>query len=198
MEYFCLRKEVYRLILVIGGARSGKSSYAEKRVKEMQLRSDDVIYIATAIPTDGDMEIRIKRHQEDRSSEWHTIEQYKQFSTLETNENFRQSNYVILDCMTIMITNLMFDHYTDFDAITIEQIEQLEKDIEEEINQLISICHQHDKTLMIVSNEVGYGLVPSYRLGRIFRDIAGRMNQRVASKANEVILVTAGIPLRIK
>ena len=186
------------MILVIGGARSGKSSYAEKRIKEMQSSSNEVVYIATAKLIDGDMEDRIKRHQEDRSNEWHTIEQYKQFFNLETNQNFRQSNYVILDCMTIMITNIMFDHYTDFDTITNEEIEKLEVDIESEVNQLVEICRQFDKTLLIVSNEVGYGLVPSYRLGRIFRDIAGRMNQKIASKSSEVVLVTAGIPLRIK
>ncbi|WP_208615621.1 bifunctional adenosylcobinamide kinase/adenosylcobinamide-phosphate guanylyltransferase [Gottfriedia luciferensis] len=186
------------MILIIGGARSGKSSYAERRIKELQTNSSDVVYIATAIPTDGDMNDRIKRHQEDRPSEWHTIEQYKQFESLKRNENFSHAKYVIVDCMTIMMTNLMFDHYTDFDTITNEQVDQLEKVIENEVYELIDTCKQCDKKLVIVSNEVGYGLVPSYRLGRIFRDLAGRMNQKIASQAEEVILVTAGIPLRIK
>ncbi|PET40923.1 bifunctional adenosylcobinamide kinase/adenosylcobinamide-phosphate guanylyltransferase [Bacillus sp. AFS001701] len=189
-----------KLILVIGGARSGKSSYAEKRIRELQKYSTDVVYIATAISFDGDMNERIKRHQEDRPIDWHTVERYKQFNQLKMTEEFIQSKYVILDCMTVMITNLMFDHYTDidFESMKNEQINKLESDIENEVNELIDVCDQHGKTFIIVSNEVGYGLVPSYRLGRIFRDIAGRINQKIASRAEEVILVTAGIPLRIK
>ncbi|PEJ56205.1 bifunctional adenosylcobinamide kinase/adenosylcobinamide-phosphate guanylyltransferase [Bacillus sp. AFS002410] len=189
-----------KLIFVIGGARSGKSSYAERRIKELQTNQNDVVYIATAIPTDGDMGERIKRHQEERSSDWHTVEQFKQFNKLKMEENFLQSKYVILDCMTVMITNLMFERYTDIDFETInnEQINELESFIEKEVNELIDVCKEFEKSLLIVSNEVGYGLVPSYRLGRIFRDIAGRMNQKIASRAEEVILVTAGIPLRIK
>ncbi|WP_257144075.1 bifunctional adenosylcobinamide kinase/adenosylcobinamide-phosphate guanylyltransferase [Bacillus sp. AFS002410] len=185
---------------MIGGARSGKSSYAERRIKELQTNQNDVVYIATAIPTDGDMGERIKRHQEERSSDWHTVEQFKQFNKLKMEENFLQSKYVILDCMTVMITNLMFERYTDIDFETInnEQINELESFIEKEVNELIDVCKEFEKSLLIVSNEVGYGLVPSYRLGRIFRDIAGRMNQKIASRAEEVILVTAGIPLRIK
>lgn len=186
------------MILVIGGARSGKSSYAEKRMKEMQGSLNDVLYIATAIPTDEDMVNRIKRHQQDREKEWYTIEQYKDFQLLETNLNFLNVNHILFDCLTIMITNIMFDYYTDFDNITNEEIEQLERRIKEEILKLIDVCERNKKTLCIVSNEVGFGLVPSYRLGIIFRDIAGRMNQLIASKATEVILVTAGIPLRIK
>ncbi|QKE73836.1 bifunctional adenosylcobinamide kinase/adenosylcobinamide-phosphate guanylyltransferase [Arthrobacter citreus] len=188
------------LIFVIGGARSGKSSYAERRIKELQSNQNDVVYIATAIPTDGDMNERIKRHQEERSSDWHTVEQYKQFNKLKMEEKFLQAKYVIVDCMTVMITNLMFERYTDIDFETInnEQINELELFIEKEVNELIDVCKQLEKSLLIVSNEVGYGLVPAYRLGRIFRDIAGRINQKIASRAEEVILVTAGIPLRIK
>lgn len=186
------------MIFVIGGARSGKSSYAEKRMKEIQERTNDVLYIATAIPIDGDMTDRIKRHQQDREKEWHTIEQYKDFHLLDVNPTFKEVNHILLDCLTIMITNIMFDGYTDFDHITNEEIEQLEISIKEEVLKLIDVCERNKKTLCIVSNEVGFGLVPSYRLGIIFRDIAGRMNQLIASKATEVILVTAGIPLRIK
>lgn len=190
--------EVSKMMFVIGGARSGKSTYAEKRIKEMQNHPEDVIYIATAIPIDEDMINRIERHQQDRSKDWHTIEKYKDFQLLETDRNFQKAKHILVDCMTIMITNLMFDHYSDFDNITNEEIAHLESEIEKEILQLIDVCNQNEKTLCIVSNEVGFGLVPSYRLGIIFRDIAGRMNQRIASKASEVILVTAGIPLRIK
>ncbi|PGL71815.1 bifunctional adenosylcobinamide kinase/adenosylcobinamide-phosphate guanylyltransferase [Bacillus sp. AFS055030] len=188
------------MIFVIGGARSGKSSYAEKRIKELQTNTDEVVYIATAIPFDKDMNERVKRHQEDRPINWHTVEQYKQFNQLKMNEEFIKSKYIILDCMTVMITNLMFDHYTDIDYETIknDQINKLELEIENEVNELIDVCDQHGKTFIIVSNEVGYGLVPSYRLGRIFRDIAGRINQKIASRAEEVVLVTAGIPLKIK
>ena len=186
------------MIFVIGGARSGKSSYAEKRMKEMQESLNDVLYIATAIPTDGDMMNRIQRHQQDREKEWFTIEQYKDFQLLETDCNFQKVKHILFDCLTLMITNIMFDHYTDFDNMSNDEIEQLESSIKEEIIKLIDVCERNKKTLCIVSNEVGFGLVPSYRLGIIFRDIAGRMNQLIASKATEVILVTAGIPLRIK
>lgn len=186
------------MIFVIGGARSGKSTYAEKRMKEMQGNVNDVLYIASAIPTDEDIMNRIKRHQQDREKGWNTLEQYKNFELLEMNLTFQDVNYILFDCLTIMITNIMFDHYTDFDNITYEEIEQLEISIKKEILKLIDVCERSKKTLCIVSNEVGFGLVPSFRLGIIFRDIAGRMNQLIASKATEVILVTAGIPLRIK
>lgn len=186
------------MIFVIGGARSGKSSYSEKRMQELQKTPDDVLYIATAIPTDDDMKNRIERHKMDRNKEWHTIERFKDFDLLQQNEAFTKSNNILLDCLTIMITNIMFEHYEEYDSVTNEQIGLVEEEIKKEIEQLTKVCNEHNKNLLIVSNEVGFGLVPSYRLGIIFRDIAGRMNQFVASEADEVVLVTAGIPLRIK
>lgn len=188
------------MLFIIGGARSGKSTYAETRIKEMQSNLGEVIYIATAISMDGDMANRIQRHKAVRPKEWHTIELYKNFSQLVEDEKFRNSTTILVDCITVMITNLMFEQYNDldFETITDDQISTMEEIIKGEIIQLIDICQRYSKKLVVVSNEVGYGLVPSYRLGRIFRDIAGRMNQMIASKATEVVLVTAGIPLRIK
>ena len=187
------------IILVIGGARSGKSSFSEEKAQELQkLHNSNVLYIASSIPFDDDMKDRVKKHKEQRPKSWYTLEEYKNFQLLYKKEEFLNSKVILLDCLTLMISNILLEYNGDFDKIPRSEIDKLEKNIIEEILKLINVCNEHNKELIIVSNEVGLGLVPPYRLGSIFRDIAGRANQLVAKMSNDVYLLTAGIPLKIK
>lgn len=187
------------MILVTGGARSGKSKFSEEKAKELQdLYNSNVLYIASSIPFDEDMKDRIKKHKEQRPKSWYTLEAYKDFQLLYEKEEFLNSKIILLDCLTLMISNILLEYNGDFDKIPGNEIDELEKNIITEILKLINICKDHNKELIIVSNEVGLGLVPPYRLGCIFRDISGRANQLVAKISKDVYLITAGIPLKIK
>ncbi len=183
------------IIYVTGGARSGKSAYAERRAKEM---NKAVVYIATGVPFDDGMKDRIKKHQLMRPASWQTIEQYKNFKMLDNSDAFLEAEVIVFDCLTIMITNLMMDSSLDFDIVGMDQVNELEKHIAKEVDQLVETIRKHDKTMILVSNEVGMGLVPFYRFGNYFRDIAGRMNQKMAQYADEVIFTVSGIPMVLK
>lgn len=182
------------ITLVTGGARSGKSTYAEKLAKE---RGEDISYIATAIITDKDMEDRIKKHRQSRPSEWNTVEIYKDFHTIDNNI-FSRTDLFMLDCITTMVTNLMFDKEIDYDTCSNEDIQMVEDYIFSEIKSLVNIMNNNHKNIILVTNEVGMGLVPAYRLGSIFRDIAGRVNQYLAEVSDEVYFMVSSIPMKIK
>ena len=184
-----------KITMVTGGARSGKSSFAEKTAASS---GRSVAYIATCIPADRDMEDRISKHRNSRPKEWATIEMYRDFNTLETHKAFQEAEVLLLDCITILITNWMFYSGIDFDDCTLHQLETLEKEILKDLEALTDISVKHGKTLIFVTNEVGLGLVPSYKMGNYFRDIAGRVNQKIASMADEVHFTVSGIPVRIK
>ena len=182
------------MILVLGGARSGKSTFAEK--KATQIKNDlntNVMYVATSIGFDAEMKDRIKKHQNNRDSSWITLEKYKDFNNSDVN---KECNIILLDCLTLMISNIILETKYDFDTITPREVDILEEEVELQIKKYIDVFK--GKELIIVSNEVGLGLVPSYKLGAIFRDIAGRMNQMIARLSDEVYLLTAGIEMRIK
>lgn len=183
------------IILITGGARSGKSSLAEAKAKEL---GSKVVYIATAIAFDEGMKDRIAKHKSSRPSNWATIEMYKDFSKLEKNQDFIESDLILLDCITLMVSNILLDSGLDFDKCSVEEIEHIEKIVFKEIKELLEVVARYEKKLIIVTNEVGMGLVPSYRLGSIFRDIAGRVNQYLAKQSKEVYFTVSGIPMRIK
>lgn len=180
-----------KVVLVTGGSRSGKSRFAEELLKD----EEQVLYIATAIVTDKEMEDRINKHIERRNKNWTTYEGYCDLDcAIERNSQ----SYIMLDCVTIMLTNLMFNKERDFDNMKMEEVEELELKIKSEFEKLISKARELDKTLVMVTNEVGYGLVPEYKLSRIFRDLAGSLNQFIAEKSDEVYLVACGLPLKLK
>lgn len=180
-----------KITLVTGGSRSGKSEYAEKILDG----NDDVLYIATAIVTDEEMKNRIDKHIIRRNSNWNTYEGYKNLD--ECIKNSAKKN-ILLDCVTIMITNLMFEKNIDFDSLSLEEVDNMEKNIKNEFQKLILSSKENNKNLIMVTNEVGSGLVPEYRLSRIYRDIAGSVNQFIASLSDEVYFVTCGLPLKLK
>lgn len=182
-----------KLRFITGGARSGKSTYAEKLIKSEEGKTT---YIATAIPFDKGMKDRIKRHQEQRPSEWKTIEQYKNFSTLKNNPDFLEADNILFDCMTVMLTNQLMDKNIDWEAISMEEVNNIEAEITQDVKELLEILK--DKNTVIVSNEIGSGIVPADYFTRYFRDMLGRLNQLLAREADEVYLTVSGIPLKIK
>lgn len=183
-----------KVILVTGGSRSGKSVLAEKKAE--QLGEGDVLYIATAIPIDDDMKERIRIHQARRNPSWETYEGYRQIDRVISNTD---KKVILLDCITVLITNILFEDLDrDFDKIGKEEIHQLEEECIEEILKAAKAAKESKKTLIVVTNEVGMSVTSSYRLGRIFSDITGRVNQRFAEVSDEVYMSVSGIPLMIK
>ena len=177
------------IILVLGGARSGKSSFAEEIVA--QLGGKDVVYLATAKAKDDEMKDRIAKHQADRPAEWQTIEEDKAVSS--SLKDLAKGSVVLLDCLTLLISNLLLaDKKASSDYSKQEEL------IYVEINDIIKIAKRRKLDLVIVSNEVGQGVVPAYKSGRIYRDVVGRANQKIAAEADEVYITYAGIPVEIK
>lgn len=183
-----------RLVVVTGGARSGKSTFAEKIAKDC---NSDVVYIATSIPFDDEMKARIKKHIEQRPDTWKTIEAYKDLDKHLAKEEKGQVVY-LLDCITIMVTNILLEASIDWDKASNNEIDCIEAQIKLEIEKLLKVVNEKDTTFILVTNEVGMGIVPENKLSRIFRDIAGRINQILAQAADEVYLCVSGIPVKIK
>ena len=190
-----------KMIMVTGGARSGKSSYAEAIAKSI---GKNIIYIATAKRTDDEMILRIKKHIEQRPANWLTIEAYRGFDTI-LPKYTNGFDAALLDCITIMTTNLMLDcpevydcNLTQWDDLTMEQVQEVENNIHKEVQALINFAKSSELPFVFVTNEVGLGLVPEYKMGRDFRDIAGRVNQTLARACDEVYFCVSGIPMKIK
>jgi adenosylcobinamide kinase / adenosylcobinamide-phosphate guanylyltransferase len=163
------------LIFVTGGARSGKSKFALEMAREPG--GDDVTFVATAERSDEDMTERIARHQLERPRTWKTIEAPREVLIADL-----KSHIVLLDCLSLLISNLLLDGLEE-PAI----LERVQK-----------ILDSRTQTLIIVSNEVGMGLVPEYPLGRQFRDVLGRANQLTARASSQAFFLVAGIPMRLK
>lgn len=175
------------ITLVLGGARSGKSTFAEKVA--YQRGHDMVSYLATAEAVDQEMSERIKKHQELRPKTWQTVEEA--YKLQDVFLSFPTDRVVLLDCLTIYISNILLK-VSNNSSYNEEEI------IMEELRGIINITREKNIDLIIVSNEVGSGVVPVSKLGRRFRDIAGRVNQLIASRADEVYLCVAGLPVEIK
>lgn len=180
-----------RIILITGGARSGKSSYSEGVLQG----TDDVLYVATAIRTDEEMEERIRHHIYSRNPKWITHEGFQNLDQVVTGSDL---SYVLLDCVTNMISNLMFHLSADPEQLSIVEGEDLFERIKDEFLKLIRAVRESDKTLILVSNEVGMGLISEYKLGRMFVDYAGFINQMLAREADEVYFMVSGLPLVLK
>ncbi|MBN2040591.1 MAG: bifunctional adenosylcobinamide kinase/adenosylcobinamide-phosphate guanylyltransferase [Spirochaetes bacterium] len=179
---------------ITGGARSGKSRFAEDFLKN----EDNVIYIATGIAFDDEMKDRIAKHQESRNSKWITLEAYKGFKEI-LKDKLADREFMLLDCVTIMVTNLMIlEKNIDWDKIDPDEVNKIEKTIQDEVLGFMDAAKNFSGQTIIVSNELGMGIVPPTPVGRHYRDIAGRMNQIIAGIADEVYFVVSGIPVKIK
>ena len=193
------------LIFVTGGAKSGKSKFAEEMLLKLNNGNQKNIYLATSLVFDEEMKEKVRLHKKRRKNDWFTVETYKNFKNKLNNffeNNDKIKNNMLVDCLTNMITNIIFENQNiDWDnfekKLYIQTLEKLNKDVEHSVIELLNVADQFENAI-IVSNELGMGLVPSYPLGRYFREIAGKMNQIVAEKADEVYLVVSGIPMKIK
>lgn len=169
-----------KIILVLGGARSGKSSYALEIAKAHK----KVVFIATAEANDQEMLRRIQLHKKVRPRHWHTIEEPVNIAAV-LKKSGDKYDCLIIDCLTLLVSNLILQGFS-------------QEIIKERIEQIISILKKYRGTAIIVSNEVGLGIVPNNKLGREFRDLAGLINQIFARDAHQVIFMISGIPWRIK
>ena len=177
-----------KIILVTGGARSGKSKFAEKLA--LKLGNGRAAYIATAQIFDEEMAHRIKLHKERRGKNWLTFESpFNADKTISyAAENF---DVILFDCVTIYLGNFLC-------AADIDDVEKINCDAENLIGALINAAENSNATIIFVSNEVGAGIVPENKLARIFRDIAGLANQQIAAHAEKVFMTVAGIAVDIK
>lgn len=181
------------MILVTGGARSGKSLFAENLLKEVE---GNILYIATAIPFDEEMKLRVKKHKLQRPENWDTFEAYQDLGkSLLTVE--KEYVGILIDCLTILVSNLLLEENI-YEEIKGSEIEKIEIKILREVSALVEAVQKIKGKTVIVTNELGSGIVPENKLARIFRDIAGKANQLVAQSADEVYLAVSGIPIKIK
>ena len=183
-----------KLVLILGGARSGKSAFAEQLAASSGRR---VAFIATATASDDDMRARIARHRASRSPEWLTIEEPLQLAGA-VRRAAELADVLLLDCITLWLANWM-GQQSDLeldDAPGEAYTGRVLSDIEELLATLATLGP--GKTLIAVSNEVGLGIVPAYPLGRVYRDTLGRVNQRLARSADRVYLMVAGLAVDIK
>ncbi len=170
-----------KLILVTGGARSGKSSFAQRIAQDGEGRK---VFIATARAGDEEMKLRIENHRRERPDSWHTIEEPCRL--VQALQSSRGSYEVVLiDCIGFWIANLLL---ADTD----------EGEILQEVSGVLAQCRTPGFRVIMVSNETGMGIVPDNRLSRLFRDVLGKTNQEIATAADEVFFLVAGIPMQIK
>lgn len=166
-----------RLILVTGGARAGKSAFAQEWARA--LGDGQVSFIATAQALDDEMRQRIARHQAERPPGWETLEEPLEVPYTLSRA---QGRVVLLDCLTLWVSNLML----------------AEREVLPEVENLLAARAETGKTLLVVTNEVGMGIVPDNTLARRYRDLLGAANRRIAEEADVVYLLVAGIPLKLK
>ena len=180
--------------LIIGGARSGKSSFAQDMAMGL---SDKVLFVATAEPLNEEMEVRISKHREERPQGWNTVEAPVGLAS-QIESNMANNEVVIVDCLTLLTSNVILGQKRGFSGLDEIDEQTAEKQITAEIDAFIEIMKNSEATFLVVSNEVGLGLVPDNDLGRIYRDLLGRVNQMVARYADVVYLLMAGIAIKIK
>lgn len=182
------------IILVTGGARSGKSNFAESLCKS---RNNKTAYIATSIPFDEEMKDRVRKHKESRPQNWTTYEIYKDIYSI-VKEIANDHKTIILDCVTLLVNNLMFSYDIDVDDANSNQINQLEIYIKDQVIKLLEETKKTDLYVVLVTNELGMGIIPGNKLSRVYSDIVGRVNQYIASQSDEVYFVVSSIPMKIK
>ncbi|MDI6854724.1 MAG: bifunctional adenosylcobinamide kinase/adenosylcobinamide-phosphate guanylyltransferase [Deltaproteobacteria bacterium] len=171
----------FRLALILGGARSGKSRLA---LRLAEARSAPRLFLATAEPGDAEMAARIDKHRQDRGTDWHTWEEPLELAAAIDRA---QGSYrvILVDCLTLWLSNILMG-------------EPSAADLEKACGEVVEAAGRTVTPLILVSNEVGWGIVPDNPLARQFRDAAGGLHQRLAAKADLVLLCVAGLPLMLK
>ena len=176
-----------KIILIIGGAKSGKTSLAMKMAKEPVTKGNGgtIVYLATGEARDSEMKRRINIHKKSRPKNWKTIEEPIDIISAVQKE-VKKKQTIILDCITLWLNNIIAKKNISEDTII------------KKLKTFIKVCKEGNSTIIIVSNEVGLGIVPENKLARYFRDIAGNVNQIIAKYADNVYLTVAGIPIKLK
>lgn len=167
-----------KVIFITGGQRSGKSRYAQQLAESL---TGNPVYLATSRIWDDEFKSRVQRHQSDRGENWQTIEEEKQLSKLSL-----KGRVVLLDCITLWLTNIFFDNQYQVD----QSLDEAKREWQQFVGQ--------NFTLIVVSNELGMGVIPENEASRKFTDLQGWMNQHIAAMADEVFLMVSGIPVKIK
>jgi adenosyl cobinamide kinase/adenosyl cobinamide phosphate guanylyltransferase len=175
-------QESFRVVLVLGGARSGKSRYARTLGETLGGRR---LFVATAQALDDEMTRRIENHKRERGVLWETREEPTEITTA-IRDGQKGHDVILIDCLTLWLSNLLMAHGEDYEKI------------ESDVQDLVGCLKDTRTPVILVSNEVGLSIVPDNRLGRVFRDLAGRLNQRIARVADRVVFMVAGIPMDIK
>jgi len=182
-----------KITLVLGGARSGKSAYAQQIAEDS---TAPVVFIATAQAFDDEMKTRIENHQKNRPAHWFTLEAPqavgRAFLAWQADNPLVKPEIILLDCLTLLTSNIL---------LTLSEPlaeEELVVKTNQEFDELLAAINQSDAHWVIVSNEVGLGLVPPYPMGRLYRDSLGRVNQRLAQAADCVVFMVAGLPMKVK
>ena len=169
-----------KIVFITGPVRSGKSNFAVKLAKQW---GKEVVFLATCRPADNEMHKRVKKHKKNRPKEWKIIEEEIDISSI--IKNYRKDSLIIIDCITLWISNLLLSGLK-------------EKKIMKKINEFIDMLKKAKSSIIIVSNEVGWGIVPDNELARFFRDIIGIVHQKISKLSDEAYLVISGITLKIK
>ena len=177
-----------KITLITGGARSGKSRLAQELARKS---GGPVLFVATAEAGDDEMKQRIEAHRKGRPPGWVTLEVTTHISS-QITRNISQARTVIIDCITLLINNVFQQHDEKIDASL------LEKAVTAEIKELLDVIDRSDANYIIVTNEVGLGIIPADRVSRVYRDLLGKANQMLAEHADEVYLMVAGIPVAVK
>ncbi len=181
-----------RATLIIGGARSGKSRYAVQLARE---KVEKVLFVATAQAGDEEMRQRIEEHRKARPAAWRTLEAQNDVGR-KIQQGMGDTAVVIVDCIALLVNNVLSRHYRVSGRN--KEPKAIGKAVEDEINGLIACFRQAEADFIVVSNEVGTGIVPADKISRLYRDLLGRANQMLAQHADEVLLMVAGIPLKLK
>ncbi|MFC1897409.1 bifunctional adenosylcobinamide kinase/adenosylcobinamide-phosphate guanylyltransferase [Chloroflexota bacterium] len=179
-------------ILITGGARSGKSHFAQELAQGL---GKPVLFVATAVAGDEEMKQRIEEHQRARPVTWTTLEVTTQVGN-QISQKIGEAQVVIVDCITLLINNI-FSRYNDQTGEKVGA-SLIEEKVTSEINELVECINRIDASFILVTNEVGMGLVPANAMGRLYRDLLGKANQLLAQGVDEVYLMVAGLPVQIK
>jgi adenosylcobinamide kinase/adenosylcobinamide-phosphate guanylyltransferase len=174
------------LILILGGAGSGKSAFAQRLAQQ---KAENVLFVATAEAKDSEMAMRVRRHRRRRPGQWHTVEEPLELARAIGEAASHQ--VVVIDCLTLWVSNLL-------QANEAQEPAEQEAAVLAAARRLVDTCEKGEATLIMVSNEVGMGLVPPYPLGRLYRDVLGRVNQLLAARASRVYLMVAGLAVELR
>ncbi len=186
-----------KFILILGGARSGKSSFAQSLTKRLGKK---VLFVATGESLDEEMASRIEEHKKMRPKNWRTLEIATKVGQ-KLQCQIKDADVVLLDCLTLLVSNILTKEGgapSRRQTHSAEAISEAEKQVMAEMEDLIDCIDKHDGNFIVVSNEVGLGLVPDNKLGRVYRDLLGKANHLLAQHATEVYFMVSGIPMKIK